>query len=157
MKMKMAGIVLLTLLVAMPAFAHVTVAPQQSEAGGSQVYKVRVHNDEKVETKSIQLQIPDDVTVVSVEPVTDGTFETGKAASRITAITWYVKVQPSKYVELAFTVKNPDRTKALHWNIREELADGAINEWNDKPGAEGKASITKLSAPSSMPMAMPAK
>jgi uncharacterized protein YcnI len=152
--MKTSVMALLTLFVATSASAHVAVAPQASPAGGSQVYKVRVHNDEKVPTKSVEVQIPDGATVVSVATPASGTFATGKTGNRITTITWQVAVQPDKYLELAFTVKNPETAKELRWNVREEMADGKANEWNDKPGAEGKASVTKLTT--APPAAAPA-
>ena len=43
--MKVRTIAAIMVLAAVPAFAQVTVFPQQSPAGGSQAYKVRVHND----------------------------------------------------------------------------------------------------------------
>jgi hypothetical protein len=47
-------------------------------------------------------------------------------------------------VELPFTVQNPKDAAQLQWNVHELLSDGKAIDWNDKPGAEGKASVTKL-------------
>ena len=69
-----------------------------------------------------------------------------KTGDRVTAITWKIEVQPGKYVELPFTVQNPKGTAQVQWNLHEVLADGKAIDWNDKPGAEGKASVTKLTA-----------
>jgi uncharacterized protein YcnI len=144
--MKIPALGLLTLLVAVPSFAHVTVAPQQSAPGAKQIYKVRVHNDETVPTSSIELQIPEGATVVSVAPMTGAASNMTKTGDRVTAITWKIAVQPGKYVELPFTVQNPTGSAQLQWNVHEMLSDGKAIDWNDKPGAEGKASVTKLNA-----------
>jgi uncharacterized protein YcnI len=132
-------------LLAASAFAHVAVAPQQSGAGASQVYKVRVHNDEKTAVTSVELDIPAGATVASVAPMATAKSTTAKTGDRITKITWQTDIAPGKYVELAFTSKNP-ASGQLQWIVREHFADGSSSEWSDKPGAEGKASVTKILA-----------
>jgi uncharacterized protein YcnI len=148
-------IVALLALVAAPAFAHVTVAPQQSPAGASQVYKVRVHNDAKTPTSSIALQIPDGVLIDAVEPMATGKFDTTKTGNRVTMIMWQIEVPVGKYVELAFTARNPAAGTQLNWNVTEKFTDGSTIEFSDKPGAKEKSSVTKL-VPASVP-APPAK
>jgi uncharacterized protein YcnI len=142
--MRTIAIAALATLLAVPAFAHVVVAPQQAPAGATQVYKVRVHNDGKAPTTSIELQIPAGVTVESVAPMATGKFETGKTGDRVTTITWQVEVPVNKYVELAFTAKNPASGNSLNWNVKETFKGGATIEYTDKPGAGEKSSTTKL-------------
>ena len=139
-------------LLAASAFAHVAVAPQQSQAGASQVYKVRVHNDEKTAVTSVELEIPAGATVASVAPMATAKATTAKTGDRITKITWQTDIVPNKYVELAFTATNP-ASGQLQWIVHEHFADGSTSEWSDKPGAEGKASVTKIvaAAPASAP------
>lgn len=144
--MKTAAFAAIVLLLGTAVYAHVVVAPQQSQPGQSQVYKVRVHNEEKIATKSVELDIPDGVTVVSVAPVTAGKFTTAKTGDRITKVTWETEVQSGKYVELAFTAKNPEKGAQVQWNVHEHMADGSTIEWSDKTGAHGKPSFTKLVA-----------
>jgi uncharacterized protein YcnI len=144
--MKTFTVVALSLLVAAPAWAHVTVAPQQSPSGASQIYKVRVHNDGKGPTSSIELQIPDGVTVESVAPLANGKSETTKKANRITTIKWEVEVSVGKYVELAFGAKNPASGTQLNWNITERFKDGSTIEYTNKPGAKEKSSVTRLTS-----------
>src|SRR3979409_2328764 len=88
--------------------AHVTVSPLQSKAGAVQKYELRLHNEAKVAATSVDLDIPDGVTVTEVAKPAAGTYTTKTAGNRITAITWQVDVQPNKYVALPFTAKNPD-------------------------------------------------
>jgi uncharacterized protein YcnI len=132
------------LAVAVAASAHVTVAPQQSPAGATQTYKVRIHNGGKAPTASIELQIPSGVTIESVAPVPSAKSTMAKTGDRVSAITWEIAVPPGKYVEVAFTAKNPSAGDQLIWTIRERSADGTITEYSDKPNAKDKASMTKL-------------
>ena len=132
------------LLVASSVFAHVVVAPQQSRQGASQIYKVRVHNEEKVATTSIDLEVPDGVTVVSVAPLTTGKSSTAKTGGRIVKVTWETEVASGKYVELAFTARNPESATQVKWVVHEHMADGSVIDWSDTPGAQGKPSVTKI-------------
>jgi uncharacterized protein YcnI len=131
-------------LLAASASAHVAMAPQQSTAGASQVYKLRVHNEEKTAVRSVELDIPAGVAVQCVAPLANATIDSLKQDGRITTIIWKAEVAPARYVELAFTATNPDMGDQLAWNVRERFADGSVTEWSDKPAAKLKASVTKL-------------
>src|SRR5713226_4386219 len=136
MMKKRFAIATLTLLFAVTAFAHVTVAPQQAPKGASQIYKVRVHNDGKMPTSSIALQIPEDVVIESVEPMATSKSDMTKTGNRVTMITWQIEVPVGKYVELAFTAKNPATGNQLNWNVTETFKDGSTIEYTNKPGAK---------------------
>ncbi|MSO55601.1 MAG: DUF1775 domain-containing protein [Acidobacteria bacterium] len=130
------------LLVATAAYAHVTVTPQQSSVGATQVYKVRIHAEGKTATAGIELDIPEGVTVIQVAKPSAGTFETVKADSRITVIKWTIDIAPGKLVELAFTAKNPAAGTALNWVPRQRLADGSVEDWAGKTGTQTKLNPT---------------
>ena len=125
--------------------AHVTVSPLQSKAGVAQKYELRVHNESKVAATSVDLDIPDGVTVTDIVKSASGTFTTKKSGDRIIGITWTVDVQPTKYVALPFTAKNPEGVSELRWSMHEHLADGTVVDWSDKPGSKEKGSVTKIS------------
>lgn len=146
MKVKMWFVVVVALLVGTSLSAHIMVSPPQSKSGGTQKYELRVHNEGKVAATSVELDIPEGVSVLDVEKPQAGTVTTAKAGVRITRLTWTVDVQPSKYVALAFTAKNPETAGAVRWTVREHLADGSIVEWSDNPGAQEKGSTTTLSS-----------
>jgi uncharacterized protein YcnI len=126
--------------------AHLTVSPLQSKPGASQKYEVRIHNEATIAAISIDLEIPDGVTVTEVVKPATGSYTTKTTGDRITAITWQIQVQPSKYVALPFTAKNPDGATELRWSLREHLADGSVVDWSDKPGSKEKGSVTKLAS-----------
>jgi uncharacterized protein YcnI len=146
MRMKVSVVLLLAASVVTSLSAHVMVSPPQSKAGAVQKYELRVHNEAKVAATSVDLDIPDGVTVTEVAKPSAGTYTTKTAGDRITVITWQVDVQPTKYVALPFTAKNPDGATELHWSMHEHLADGSVVDWTDKPGAKEKGSTTKLAS-----------
>lgn len=124
--------------------AHIMVSPLESKAGATQKYEVRVHNEGKLAVTGIDLDIPEDLMVMEVAQPASGTFTTTKTGDRITAISWQIDVQPSKYLALPFTAMNPAAAKDVQWSIREHLADGSVVEWSNKPGAMEKGSVTKI-------------
>src|SRR5258708_5790205 len=125
MRTKLSIVVLLAAAGVTSLSAHITVSPLQSKSGATQKYELRIHNEAKLAATSVDLEIPDGVTVSDVAKPATGTYTTKKAGDRITAITWQVEVQPSKYVALPFTATNPKGTTELHWSMREHLADGS--------------------------------
>jgi uncharacterized protein YcnI len=147
MRMKLSVVVLAASAVTSLS-AHVMVSPPQSTAGALQKYELRVHNESKIAATSVDLEVPDGVTVTEVTKGPAGTFTTKMSGNRITAITWQIDVQPTKYVALPFIAKNPDSGTELRWTMHEHLADGSTVDWSDKPGSKEKGSVTKL-APTS--------
>ena len=124
--------------------AHVMVSPPQSTAGALQKYELRVHNESRTAATSIDLEVPDGVTVTEVTKRPAGTFTTTMTGNRITTITWKIDVQPTKYVALPFIARNPDGATELRWTMHEHMADGSIVDWSDKPGSKEKAAVTKI-------------
>ena len=144
MRVKIAIVALVATSAAASLSAHVMVSPTQSKAGATQKYELRVHNEAKIAATSVELEIPDGVTVIDIAKPASGASTTKKAGDRITSITWQVDVQPAKYLALPFTAKNPDGARDLHWTAHEHLADGSVVDWSDKPGSKEKGSVTKL-------------
>ena len=145
MRLKAWFVVVVASLAGTSLSAHIMVSPPQSKTGATQKYELRVHNEGKIAATSVEMDIPEGVTVLDIEKPQAGTVTTGKAGARITRLTWTVDVQPTKYVALAFTAKNPEAAGDVRWTIREHLADGSIVEWSDNPGAQEKGPTTKLS------------
>jgi uncharacterized protein YcnI len=144
--MKVSVVLLLAAAAVTSLSAHIIVSPLQSKAGAVQKYELRIHNEAKVAATSVDLDIPDGVTVTEIAKPAAGTYTTKTAGDRITVITWQVNVEPTKYVALPFTAKNPDGATELHWSMHEHLSDGSVVDWTDKPGAKAKGSTTKLVA-----------
>ena len=133
-------------LAAASVSAHIMVSPPQSKTGQTQKYELRVHNEEKVATTEVDLQIPDGVNVLSVGTAPAGAYTTSKTGDRVTGVAWKVAVEPGKYLALPFTAKNPATAQDVHWVVRATFSDGSVVEWTDKAGAKEKASVTKIAA-----------
>ena len=146
MKLRMSCALSLVALLATSLSAHIMVSPPQSKGGATQKYELRVHNEGKVATTAIELEIPEGVTVLDIAPPPTGSVTTEKAGARITRITWQVAIAPTKYVALPFTAKNPEVATDLRWTVREHLEGGSIVEWSDRLGAQEKGSATTITA-----------
>ena len=96
--------------------AHIMVSPPDSKAGVTQKYELRVHNEETLAITSVDLTIPDGISVLTIGPAPSGTYTTAKTGDRITSLTWKVDVAASKYLALPFTAKNPDSARDVSWN-----------------------------------------
>ncbi len=146
MRLRLCAVLALAASAVASLSAHVMVSPTTSKSGATQKYEVRVHNEAKLAATSVDLDIPDGLTVTDIAKPATGTFTTKKTGDRITMITWHVEVQPSKYVALPFTAKNPEGGTDLRWSLHEHLADGSVVDWSDKPGSKEKGSVTKLNS-----------
>src|SRR6266487_4992213 len=91
----------LFLLSASAAQAHVTMRPRESKVGTTETYTMRVPTEGKVATTSVELEVPDGVTMVTVNGAA-GSFEQKKSGERVTSITWKVDIQPAQSQELIF-------------------------------------------------------
>ena len=125
------------------ADAHVTVWPQQSQAGGSERYTVRVPTEGQVATASVELEIPADVTVSAVLVGGAYTYEARREANRIVAITWKFEIKPAETAEFVFFARNPN-AKQITWKARQKFADGTSADWIGVEGDRRPAAVTTL-------------
>ena len=144
--MKASLAMVLAVAAAASVSAHIMVSPPESKAGATQRYELRVHNEEKVAIKSVDLTVPDGIDIVSIEKAPAGSYTTTKTGDRITTLTWTVDVAPAKYLALPFMAKNSATPREVKWNTRAHMVDGSVVEWSDKPGAAEKPSVTKIAA-----------
>lgn len=144
MRTKLFSALLFALVAVTSLSAHIVVAPLQSKAGAVQRYELRVHNEAKVAATSVELEIPEGISVTDVPQPASGTCTTTKDGDRISRISWTVEVPSGKYLALPFMAKNPDGPTELHWSIRERLGDGTVVYWSDTAGADQKGSVTKI-------------
>jgi uncharacterized protein YcnI len=130
------------------ATAHVTVWPRESRPGAYEKYVVRVPTEGKVATASVELQIPQGVTIVSMGMAQDHTYELKRDAERIVAIVWRMAIPPGEFAEFAFVARNPATAGELVWKAVQRLTDGTNIEWSGPAEDKRPASVTKLAGPS---------
>jgi len=134
------------LLVATAAHAHVTVRPRESKAGATETYTVRVPTEGKVATISVELEVPEGVTVDSVEPAGGVKSEMKREGARAVSIIWTVTIEPGQSREFVFVAKNPVDATAIVWKAHQRYADGATSEWVGGAGTGQPAPVTKINA-----------
>jgi uncharacterized protein YcnI len=131
------------LLAAAPAYAHVTVRPQQSVAGATERYTVRVPTEGQVATTSVELEIPSEVTVTEVVPGGGFEYEVRRDGDRIVAITWNQEIKPAEAAEFVFVARNPKASQIM-WKARQRFADGTSADWVGIEGDRRPAAVTRL-------------
>ena len=128
------------------AEAHVRITPAESKAGASETYTARVPTEGKVATTSVQVDVPDGVTIVSVAPAAGSTNEMKREGDRIVAVIWTVNIKPGEFSQLSFVARNPTTGSEIIWKCHQRYADGTSSEWVGPAGSRGPAPITKLVA-----------
>ncbi|MCG5217384.1 YcnI family protein [Streptosporangium sp. KLBMP 9127] len=150
-----AGTAALTLALAVPALAHVTVNPKTAEKGGFAKVAFRVPNErDDASTTKLEVALPTDhpLAFVSVRPVPGWkvevqeskldkpvTTEEGELTEAVTKITWSGgKVDPGQFqefeVSMGFMPKDVDQ---LIFPATQTYSNGEVVKWVDEPKADG--------------------
>ena len=132
------------LLVATAAQAHVSVRPRESKAGTTEKYIVRVPTEGKIATTSVDVEIPQGVTVDSVEPADGVKSEMKREGGRVVSITWTVTIDPGQNREFVFVAKNPTDATEIVWKAHQRYSDGTSSEWVGAAGTRQPAPVTNL-------------
>ncbi len=126
------------------AHAHVSISPNQSMAGATEKYVVRVPTESKVATVAAELDVPDGVIVEVVSMPAGWKYELKRQGDRIVGITWTMNIPPGEFAEFAFVARNPrDRTE-LVWGLRQRFADGTVTDFTKGPNGIRPTAVTKL-------------
>jgi ketosteroid isomerase-like protein len=140
-------IALAALLVAVPAVAsaHVTIQPRESKPGIEQSYTVRVPTEGQVSTTSLELVIPDAVTVIDVPAPEGAKHEVKRSGQRIVAIIWTKDIPPKQVGQFVFVARNPASGDQISWTATQHFADGSSRKWT--PGTKLVATAPAAAAP----------
>jgi uncharacterized protein YcnI len=126
------------------SLAHVSITPRESMAGATEKYVVRVPTEGKVATKSVELEVPEGVTVETLAVPMGWKHEVKKDGDRIVAITWLMDVKPGEFVEFSFVARNPRDKAQLVWTLRQKFADGTVSDWTKGPNGIRPTALTTL-------------
>lgn len=126
------------------AEAHVRISPRESKPGATETYTARVPTEGKVTTTSVQLDVPDGVTIVSASAPAGMTYEFKREGDRIVSITWTVEIKPGEASELSFVARNPTSGEEIVWKVHQRYVDGTSSDWVGPAGSRGPAPVTKL-------------
>jgi uncharacterized protein YcnI len=171
----------LTLALAAPASAHVTVNPNSATAGGYTKVTFRVPNEtDNANTTKVEINLPADnpIASVSLKPLPGWTAEAvrSKLATPIKAhdteiteavskITWTAQpgaeIKPSQFQEFDVSLGPLPESGRLVFKALQTYSDGTIVRWIDEPTTDGSepehpAPVLKLAAATDTPAAAPA-
>ncbi|WP_326822055.1 YcnI family copper-binding membrane protein [Streptosporangium sp. NBC_01756] len=150
-----AGVTALTLGLALPALAHVTINPGSAEQGGFTKAAFRVPNErDNASTSKIEVIFPTDhpLPFVSVKPVpgwkvkvTEGklpkpvTTEYGEITEAVTKVTWTGgTIDPGQFQEFEVSMGAlPKDTDQLLFPVTQTYTGGEVVKWADEPKADG--------------------
>lgn len=143
MRDRLFGVVVALLFMASAASAHVTLQPRESAPGETITYTIRVPTEGTVVTTAVELEIPDAITVVSVDGPADG-YELKKDGDRIVAIAWKTEIPPKQFKTFTFVAKNPAAASEISWKAHQKFADGTTSDWVEPAGSKRPAPRTRV-------------
>jgi uncharacterized protein YcnI len=135
----------IALMISGVAEAHITIAPNQSMAGATEKYVLRVPSEGKVATVAAELDIPEGVVVEAVAVPNGWKHDIKRDSSnRIVGVVWTMNIPPGEFAEFAFVARNPrDKTEVV-WTLRQRFADGTVSDWTKGANGVRPTSMTKL-------------
>jgi len=92
-----------------------------------------VPTEGQVATVSVELDIPEGVTVIDVPHPEGAKPEITKSGERITMIKWTREIPPKQSAEFLFTATNPGGEQ-ITWRVRQNFGDGKSTPWT--PGTK---------------------
>jgi uncharacterized protein YcnI len=137
------------------AQAHVTANPREQQAGGFTKVEFRAPNERDKPTTKIEIQIPQSVSFVSVQPVPGWSFETkqskldepvkGEDGEEVTEYTSEVifsggKINPGEFQSFYIGMKLPDEGDLgdyVFFPTLQTYEGGEVVSWTQKPKDEG--------------------
>jgi uncharacterized protein YcnI len=126
------------------AQAHMSIVPNESTAGVTEKYVLRVPNEGKVLMVAAELGVPEGVIIETVAVPHGWTYDLKRQGDRIVAITWTINIPVGEFVEFGFIARNPRDKTELVWNLRQRFADGKVEDLTKGPNGIRRTAITKL-------------
>ncbi|WP_019532822.1 YcnI family protein [Paenibacillus ginsengihumi] len=141
---------IVSLLGASAASAHVTVQPAQAVQGAYEKFTVRVPSESK-DSATVKVEVKfqtDSVSISRFEPKPGWSYEIVKDADgKATGVIWTAEgegIGPTEFVEFYMQGKVADTATAITWKAYQTYADGSVVEWVGADGSDYPASVTKV-------------
>lgn len=146
-------------LVAAPAWAHVSIDPGTATQGGYAALTFRVPNEsDSTSTTKVQIFLPQDhpLASVSVKPhpgwqakvatrklATPLGTDDGEVTEGVASITWTADspadaIEPGEYDEFDLSVGPLPEVSSLTFKTLQTYSDGSVARWIDPPAGEGE-------------------
>jgi uncharacterized protein YcnI len=134
----------LSLALASPALAHVTVQPSEAPAGSFYRFVVRVPNErDDADTTKVEVQFPTNVTNASIQPKPGWNYEVkmtkldepievfGEEVDEVVgSVTWTGgSIAPGEFDEFGFSIRTPDAPGELEFPALQTYSGGEVVRW----------------------------
>jgi uncharacterized protein YcnI len=136
--------VLLAVVVAMlgagVASAHVTIKPNQVGVGAFQTFTVGVPNEKDIVVTGVRLVMPSGLGEVSVTVKPGWTVQTQKSGDEVTEISWSGGSIPAEQRDdFTFSAQAPADPTDLQWKAYQTYEDGTVVSWDQDPAVSKDA------------------
>ena len=127
------------------AAAHVTVSPQQSAPGAREKYVLRVPNERRSATITVEIHFPRGLRVSAVEQKPGWQAEALRdSAGNLTGVRWIGNLPPEQFTEFGLLAVNPPSGGDLVFTALQAFADGTKVEWSGTPGSKTPAARVRI-------------
>ena len=127
------------------ASAHVTISPQQSAPGAREKYELRVPNERKSATITVEIRFPAGMRVTAVEQKPGWHAEAFRDASgNLTGVRWIGNLPPEQFTEFGVLGQNSATGGELVFTATQAFADGTKIEWSGATDSKTPAARVRL-------------
>jgi hypothetical protein len=134
-----------TLAFATQAFAHIRIAPTESQQGAREKYTMRVPNEKQVKCVRVEGEFPADVNVYDFEFKPGWKIDFKKDdKGKIVGAVWTGVMMPYEFVEFGMLGLNSKTGASLVWKFVQYYDDGSKEEFTGPPGSRLPSPVTTL-------------
>ena len=133
------------LAVAAPAWAHVTVSPEEVAAGDYQTLTVSVPTEKEVPTTEIRVEVSEGFLLSGVQPVPGWEHAFEEDGGIVTAVTFSGgEIRPREFQQFLVQAQAPEEPGGYPWRATQTYEDGSVVEWTGAPDSEEPASVVEV-------------
>ena len=126
------------------ASAHVTVSPSQSAPGAREKYELRVPNERKSATITVEVHFPAGLRVTAVEQKPGWQAEAMRdRGGNLVGVRWIGSLPPEQFTEFGVLAVNPGGGE-LAFTAIQAFADGTKIDWSGAAGSKAPAARVRL-------------
>jgi uncharacterized protein YcnI len=146
MKLRVAALgAIVTLAFAVPAFAHIRIAPTESTQGAREKYTMRVPNEKQVKCIRVEGEFPADVQIYDFEFKPGWKIDFKKdEKGKIVGAVWTGTMMPYEFVEFGMLGINSKTASSLVWRFVQFYDDGSKEEFTGSVGSRLPSPVTTL-------------
>lgn len=126
------------------ASANVTVSPPQSAPGAREKYELRVPNERKSATITVEVHFPAGLRVTAVEQKPGWQAEALRDGSgNLTGVRWIGNLPPEQFTEFGLLAVNPPGGE-IAFTATQAFADGTKINWSGAAGSKTPAARVRI-------------